>query len=277
MDYLYAALLGIIQGLTEFLPISSTGHLALAQDLFGLDPDTFGLRFDAAIHLGTAAAVVSYFWGDLWRVATGFFRPRRPAERKLAVSLVVATIPAAAAGLAFESQIEGPLRDPAVIAGALAVGAVAFLLVERVARQRKVQKDASILDAFLVGVAQALALVPGVSRSGSTTVAGMLLGLKRAEAARFAFLLSVPIVVAAGGKKFVDTLGAAGAGTAAGGNAAASGGADVVGIMLVGLLSAAVVGYVTIRLLLRFLQTNRLDVFAWYRLALAAVIVLTLL
>ncbi|MDP9212217.1 MAG: undecaprenyl-diphosphatase UppP [bacterium] len=260
MDYVYAAILGIIQGLTEFLPVSSTGHLALAQELFGLDQARFGLQFDAAIHLGTAAAVVGFFRKDLWRVVTGF---RRPQERKLGYSLVIASIPAGLAGLAFEDLVDGPLRDPAVIATALAIGAVVFLVVERVAKARKDVRDATILDALIIGLAQAFALIPGVSRSGSTTVVGMLLGLKRAEAARFAFLLSVPIVVAAGGKKFLDTLGEPGGGA--------------IGITLVGLAASAIVGYFTIRYLLRFLQQNRLDAFAYYRLVLAGVIVLTLL
>ncbi len=260
MEYVYAAILGIVQGLTEFLPVSSTGHLALAQELFGLDQSRFGLQFDAAIHLGTAAAVVGFFRRDLWRVVTGF---RKPEERKLGYSLVIASIPAGLAGLMFEDLIEGPLRDPAVIATALAVGALVFLMVERVAKARKDVRDASVLDALIIGLAQALALIPGVSRSGSTTVTGMLLGLKRAEAARFAFLLSVPIVVAAGGKKFFDTL--------------SEGSDGVIGITLVGLATSAVVGYFTIRYLLRFLQQNRLDVFAYYRLVLAGVIVLTLL
>src|SRR6266508_4134154 len=130
MDYLYAILLGIVQGLTEFLPISSTAHLAITEDLLGLDPVSFGLQFDAAIQLGTTAAVIYFFRVDLWNLVRYW---RRPKEQRLLVALVVATIPAAIAGKLLETQSEGPFRGLGVIAAALILGGLAFLVVERTA------------------------------------------------------------------------------------------------------------------------------------------------
>ncbi|MDP4000306.1 MAG: undecaprenyl-diphosphatase UppP [bacterium] len=261
MDYLYATILGIIQGLTEFLPISSTGHLALTQEYLRLDQAVFGLQFDAAIQLGTTVAVIWFFRNDFWNL---FRHWRRPAEKRLLLSLGVATLPALVIGAGLERQIEGPFRDPAVIATALVIGAFVFFAVERVAKQRRGVEKATWKDALAIGFAQALALVPGVSRSGATISAGMLLGLKREAAARFAFLLSVPIIAAAGGKKLVEIV-------------REPGQADRLDITLVGLVVSGIVGYATIKYLLKFLAHHRLDVFAWYRLVLAGVIVLTLL
>ncbi|HEY8109220.1 MAG TPA: undecaprenyl-diphosphatase UppP [Patescibacteria group bacterium] len=261
MDYVYAAILGIIQGLTEFLPISSTGHLALAQDYLNLDQAVFGLQFDAAIQLGTTVAVIWFFRKDFWNL---FRHWRRPAEKRLLLSLVVATIPALVIGASLENQIEGPFRDPVVIAAALVIGAFVFFIVERVAKQRRTVREATWKDAVAIGFAQALALVPGVSRSGATITAGMFLGLKRDAAARFAFLLSVPIITAAGGKKLLEIV-------------REPGSTDRLDVTLVGLVVSGVVGYATIKYLLKFLAHHKLDVFAWYRLALAAVIILTLL
>ena len=261
MDYLSAAVLGIIQGLTEFLPISSTGHLALTQEYLRLDQSVFGLQFDAAIQLGTTVAVIWFFRMDFWNL---FRHWRRPAEQRLLLSLAVATLPALVIGAGLERQIEGPFRDPAVIAAALVVGAFVFFAVERVAKQKREAGQATWKDALAIGFAQTLALVPGVSRSGATISAGMLLGLKREAAARFAFLLSVPIIAAAGGKKLFEII-------------QEPGSADRLDVTLVGLVVSGIVGYATIKYLLRFLAHHKLDVFAWYRLILAAVIVLTLL
>ncbi len=261
MDYLYAAVLGIIQGLTEFLPVSSTGHLALAQDYLNLNQAVFGLQFDAAIQLGTTVAVIWFFRKDFWNLIRHW---RRPEEKRLLLSLTVATLPALVIGAGLEKQIEGPFRDPAVIVSALIIGAFVFFAVERVARQRRGVGQATWKDALAIGFAQALALVPGVSRSGATISAGMLLGLKREAAARFAFLLSVPIITAAGGKKLVEII-------------QEPGSTDRLDVTLVGLVVSGIVGYATIKYLLKFLAHHRLDVFAWYRLALAAVIILTLL
>ncbi|MSU76212.1 undecaprenyl-diphosphatase UppP [Patescibacteria group bacterium] len=261
IDYLYAILLGIIQGLTEFLPISSTGHLAITENLLGLDQETFGLQFDAAIQLGTTVAVIWFFKKDLWDLIRNW---RKPKERKLLAALVLATLPALAIGVMVEKYVEGPWRSLWVIAAMLIIGGIVFLVVERVAKPRKSVAETTWLDALIIGFAQSLALVPGVSRSGSTIVAGMLLGLKRAEAARFTFLLSIPIITLAGGKKLTEI-------------ATSQTSGNRIDVTIVGLLTAMVVGYFTIKYLLKFLAHHKLDVFAYYRFALAAVIIMILL
>lgn len=260
MDFLYAVILGVVQGLTEFLPISSTGHLILTERLFGLNPENFGLGFDAAIQLGTTVAVIYYFRQDLWDLISKY---RQPQEQKLLAALVLATLPALVIGMAIQKYVEGPLRDPRVIAAALIIGAVIFLIVERVAKARKKVEQTTWLDAVLIGLGQSVALIPGVSRSGATIVTGMLLGLERAAAARFTFLLSIPIITLAGGKKLYDV--------------AQGGAGGRLDLIAVGLVTAAIVGYFTISYLLRFLARNRLDVFAYYRLIVGGVILLFLL
>lgn len=261
VDYFYAVLLGIVQGLTEFLPISSTGHLALTEDLLGLDPQTFGLQFDAAIQLGTTVAVIWFFRRDLWDLVRGW---RQPKERKLMVALVVATLPALAVGAATEQYIEGPLRSMWVIATALILGGFVFLIVERIAKHRKDVARTTWVDALVIGFAQALALIPGVSRSGSTIVAGMLLGLKRDAAARFAFLLSIPIITIAGGKKLFEI-------------ATEPTSGNRMDVTMVGLIVSGIVGYFTIKYLLRYLARHSLDVFAYYRFVVGAGLIALLL
>lgn len=261
MDYIYASILGIIQGLTEWLPISSTGHLILAERWLGLDEATFNLTFDAAIQLGTTAAVIIYFRSDLWNLVRNF---HRPAERRLGTALMLATIPAIIFGLLLEPYIEGPFRELPVIAGALVLGGVAFLLVERYAKVRQDVSKTSKRNALIIGFAQSLALVPGVSRSGSTIVAGMLLGLERAAAARFTFLLSIPIIVIAGGKKLLEVI-------------TGDAGEVRLDLVLVGTVVAGIVGYFTIKFLLRFLVGHRLNVFAYYRFALAGILLIIIL
>lgn len=255
MDYLYAVLLGIVQGLTEFLPISSTGHLILTERLLGLDPAVFGLPFDAAIQLGTTVAVVYFFRNDLLGLLRDF---RQPSQQRLFAALIIATIPAIILGLLLESYIEGPFRELPVIATTLFVGGLIFLLVERLAKPHKTAEQTTKVDALMIGIAQSIALVPGVSRSGATIVAGMLLGLHRAAAARFTFLLSVPIITLAGGKKLLDVIGGSEGGRT--------------DLILVGLVTAMVVGYLTIKYLLKFLATHKLDGFAYYRFVVAAIL-----
>jgi undecaprenyl-diphosphatase len=259
MDYLYAIVLGIVQGLTEFLPISSTAHLILGERLFGLDPEIFGLGFDAAIQLGTTTAVIYYFRSDLWALLRDF---RQPAQRRLFIALIVATVPALIFGVLLEPFIETSFRQLKVIATSLIVGAFVFVLVERYARPRKTAEQSTWFDALVIGLAQSLALIPGVSRSGSTIVAGMMLGLDRASAARFTFLLSIPIISMAGVKKLVDVA-----------QGAPGGRLDLIAV---GTVTAMVVGYLTIKYLLRFLAHHRLDVFAYYRLLIGGILVLIL-
>jgi undecaprenyl-diphosphatase len=261
---LHVALLGIIQGLTEFLPVSSSAHLIIARALFGWNSDALGLAFDVACHVGTLGAVVVYFWRELLGMLKAIptlvsFRPSDPA--RLAVRLVVGSIPVGIAGLLVGNAVEERLRTPAVAAAFLVVVALVFLIVERVASPRRVQGSLGIGEAFVVGCAQTLALVPGVSRSGSTIAAGMILGLKREEAARFTFLLGIPAIAAAAVHEGIDVLG----------HPFAPGEARS---FAVGMGVSGVVGYFAVKYFVRYVSNHSLDLFAWYRLGLAGVVVL---
>jgi undecaprenyl-diphosphatase len=261
-DVLEAVILGVIQGLTEFLPISSTGHLIIAEKALGTSGEEFGLRFDAAIHLGTLTAVLAYFRGTWLALIAAWLRSlavrdwRTTPDSRLAWLLLLGTIPAGLIGLAIESTAEEAFRSPALVAAMLIVFCLPLLLAERLARGGRVTTDATPLDALLLGLAQSVALIPGVSRSGITISAGMLRGLRRDQAAAFTFLLSAPIIAAAGGKQVFDIVRGEG------------GGAGGYEVYAAGLVSASIVGYAAIALLLRYLRANSLYVFVVYRVGL---------
>jgi undecaprenyl-diphosphatase len=265
-EFLEAALLGIVQGLTEFLPISSTGHLILISELVGIDEDKFGLRFDASIHLGTLAAVLVYFRVTVLGLIRAWFASipardwQQTPDSRLAWLLLLGTIPAAIAGVLLESLVEDELRDPAVVGAMLIVFSLPMIAAERYGSRTREISGVRPVDAIGVGAAQAVALIPGVSRSGITISAGMFAGFKREEAATFAFLLSAPIIAAAGSKQIFDVLR---------GEGGASAGLEV---YLVGLLTAGLVGYVAVAFLLRFLRTNTLYPFIYYRVVLGVVV-----
>ena len=256
---LQAALLGVVQGLTEFLPVSSSAHLILARACFGWDTERFGLAFDVACHVGTLAALMVYFRrevaGLVAAVPSAFSTPRSDAARLLWL-IVVGTIPIVLVVMAFGDLVEGALRTPRVAITALAVGAIVLVMAERFGSRRREEGSLSGPEAFLLGGAQALALVPGVSRSGSTISAGMLLGLRRDSAARFGFLLGIPAVAAAAAKAALDL-------------AATGLSRDAAQLMLIGAVTSGVVGYLTVKYFLRFLAGHSLTGFAWYRLAVA--------
>jgi undecaprenyl-diphosphatase len=257
---LTAAILGIVQGITEFLPISSSAHLILGRALFGWDSDALGLAFDVAIHLGTLAAVVLYFRDDLLRMTRALPAALSPANTDPAARMVrlvvIGTIPVIIVGLLFADAIEEHLRKPLVTVITLTIGGIFFLIVERLGPRTRTEGDLTWLDSLAFGSAQALALIPGISRSGSTITVGMLSGVKRADAARFTFLLGIPAVVAAAGREglALRKIGLT---------------SDMALLFVVGILTSAIVGYLTIRFLLKYLATHRLDVFAYYRFALA--------
>lgn len=261
-----AIVLGLLQGVSEFLPISSSGHLIIARLFFPL-PQLDPLVFDVTLHLGTLLAVMTALWGDLVRMLRGVVRwiRRQPnADAHLAGMLLAATVPAGVFGWFLEDQIETVLRSPGVVAATLAVIAVAFLLIERRPLGSRELGEVRFSDSVVIGLAQALALIPGVSRSGITMVAGLRLKLKREAAARFSFLLSVPIIFGAALKQMVALHQQGlepGEGTA----------------MLVGVISAAVAGFASIRLFLRFMRTGTLRPYAYYRLLLAAAVIVFLL
>ncbi len=263
MSILEAIVLGIVQGLTEFLPISSTAHLRIVPAFLGWsDP---GAAFTAVTQLGTALAVVIYFRRDLERIARTWLRSlREPSLRsqldaRLGWYLVIATIPISIFGLLFRNQIETGARDLYLIGAALIVLGLVLLLAERVGERTRDLDQVGRRDGIVVGLAQALALVPGVSRSGATITAGLFLGLKREAAARFSFLLSVPAVVLSG----VFQLGALVEGGAGG---------DLVAL-LVATLFAFVSGYLAIAFLLRFLETHSTGIFVAYRVVLGTVVI----
>lgn len=255
MTYLQSVVLGVVQGLTEFLPVSSSGHLILVPRVLGW-PDQ-GLAFDAVIHLGTLAALLTFFWPDLLRMARG-------ADRQLALLLIAASVPAAGAGLLFDELIESRLRHPLVVAGSLIVwGLVMWIADWRAARRRQSTEspfEVAWRPGLAVGVAQALALVPGTSRSGITITAGLFAGMNRVAAARFAFLLSIPITAAAGGGKTLALL---------------RRGLDptLAGPLAVGLATAFIAGLVAVWFLVRFLEHRSLLPFVIYRCALGILII----
>lgn len=265
MSVWHALILGIVQGLTEFLPISSSGHLIFIPWLLGWDES--GLTFDVALHLGTLTAVIIYFWRDLLEMTVALPRgviQRRPLAdpmSRLALFIIVGSIPAGIAGILFNDSIDnyfhsggGGNRAIVVIAILLMALGVVLLLAERLAQHLRPMDKITARDSLLIGAAQALALLPGVSRSGSTITAGLLVGLRRETAARFSFLLGIPAIVGAG---ILETRKLIESGLPA----------DERTHFVVGMISAAVVGYLTIAFLLRYLQRNSTLVFVAYRFA----------
>ena len=254
MNYVLAILAGAVQGLTEFLPVSSTGHLIIFEHIFNISQKEFGLAFDASLHLGTLFAVLIFFFKDYLSVFN--------FKNNLFIKLVIGTIPAAILGLIFENLIENQFRSLTLIAYSLILFSFVIIAAEIYAKRQKQQKAISKRDSFVVGLAQSLALVPGVSRSGATISAGLFLGQTRASAARFAFLLSGPIIAGAGSKKFLDV--------ALRENLTS---ADLQ-FFIVGIVSSAIFGYLTIKYFLKYLQKNTLYPFIIYRVILGALLIL---
>jgi undecaprenyl-diphosphatase len=263
MPLYQAVVLAIVQGLTEFLPVSSTAHLVLFPWLLGWkDP---GLTFDVALHAGTLVAVLVYFWRywlDMVMSILGLGEARHPDIRenpKLLWFLVIATAPAGLAGWRFEHAAEDQLRSPVIIGTALIVIALFMWAGERMGSRKADLGHVGFLDSFLVGIAQALAVVPGVSRSGVTMSAGLFRGMTRATSARFSFLLSTPMIAGAALKKGLEI--------------------HHTGLppemrlpFLVGVLIAALVGYLVIAVLLRYLERRTFTIFVVYRLGLGVVV-----
>jgi undecaprenyl-diphosphatase len=268
-DLLKAAILGVVQGLTEFLPVSSTGHLVLLEKALDVPKERFGLAFDAAIHLGTLLAILVYFWGTVVRLLTawvGSIRARRwdmDTDSRLAWLIIIGTVPAGVIGLLFESTVEEKLRNPALVATMLILFSGALVLAELLGKRRLQASQLGAPAALFIGLAQAVALIPGVSRSGITMSAGMLTKLERQQAAVFVFLLSAPIVAGAGLKKVYDVVKEARNGVL---------GREDLEFFLVGFILAAVVGYLTIRFMLAYLREHSLYAFVVYRVALGVIV-----
>ncbi len=264
MNILHAIILGIIQGLTEFIPVSSSAHLVLVPWAFGWPAP--GLLFDTMLHWGTLTAVVAYFWRDWIAVIRGFFRSlavrgpwnSRPHGRladvdsRLAWGIIIGTLPAVVLGVLFKDFFESLFGAPAAVAVFMLVTAGILTLSERLGRRTRSLTTLTMIDAVAVGFAQAVAIAPGISRSGATIAAGLARGLKREDAARYSFLLSTPIIFGAGLKQLFDVVtGSATAGTPW-------------GAVLAGTLAAALSGYLCIRFLLAYLRSGKLYVFAAY-------------
>jgi undecaprenyl-diphosphatase len=259
--------LGVVQGITEFLPISSTGHLILVPALFGWQGGIVDqLSFDVALHLGTLVGLVWVFWHEWTRLARAGLssllrRSLTEPEARQFWLIVLATIPAGVAGLTLEGYVETTLRSPIVVGASMVLVGLLLALVDRSASQAREAGSLGAAGALTIGVAQALALVPGVSRSGSTIGAGLLLGLTRASAARFSFLLSAPIILAAVAKQGLEVA-----------QHGLSG--DEMAVFAVGISASALSGYLCIRLLLAYLRRRSLLPFIVYRIAVGMLVIL---
>jgi undecaprenyl-diphosphatase len=262
IDLVHAALLGVVQGLTEFLPVSSSAHLILARELFGWDGEAFGLPFDIATHVGTLGAVLLYFRHDIREMARampqgGLGQGR--GDRRLRL-IAIGTIPVVVVGGLAAGWLTDTVRTPQVAAVTLALGGIVFLIIERLGpRLRSTDEGMRAVDALLIGLAQTLALIPGVSRSGATISAGMALGFNREVSARFGFLLGIPAILGAAAKAVLVVV--------------REGEPIDIPLFAVGIAVSFVVGYVTVAAFMQFLGRYSLDVFAFYRLGLAAVVV----
>lgn len=265
MTWLQVIVLAVVQGLTEFLPISSSGHLVLVPSVVGWTDQ--GLVFDVAVHFGSLGAVCVYFRNDIagllrgsLSVATG---NTGSPESRMAIAIAIGTVPAAVAGLLFAGWISDNLRHPSVVVVTLAGFGILLALADRFGRRQRIIVDVRLRDAILIGLAQALALVPGTSRSGVTISAALMLGFQRRDAARFSFLLSAPVILLATLYETAVLI--------------IDGGSVAWSTLAVAALVSGIVAYLSIEFFMRFVSAIGLLPFAVYRLVLSAVIVLVVL
>jgi undecaprenyl-diphosphatase len=267
-----ALIMGLVQGLTEFIPVSSSGHLVLVPWLFGWkDPFIDSVAFTVVLHMGTLLALLVYFWKDWLRLIPAGFATIRDRsfngdpDRKMAFLLVVATIPAVLVGPLFESKLEELVREPARIAVMLCVGAAILWLADRWGSKKREIDTLTFREALVIGVAQTIALVPGISRSGISISAGLFMGFNREAAARFSFLMATPVIGGAGlweARKLLTH--------EAGPN-------PELNVVLIGFLAAAISGFLAIRFMLAFLKRQPLTAFVVYRVAAAVLVFIVLL
>lgn len=261
MDFTSGFILGVVQGVTEFLPISSSGHLILAREVLGLDVTGVGLSVDAVLQLATSLAILLYFWRDFLAMAVAAYNWLRgrviPSHEKILIgALIVGTVPAVILGLLLENIMETSFRNPELVAWTLILGAVFFFVAERLAKQ---SQELNVKRGFWIGMFQTLALIPGMSRSGSSIAGGLLLGLSRERATRFAFMLGFPIIFGSGMKKLLELLG--------------NGGLTQLGLpLLLSSVTAFVVGVLAMHFMVRYLKNHTLNIFIVYRIALALVV-----
>jgi undecaprenyl-diphosphatase len=269
VTWIEALVLGFIQGATEFLPVSSSGHLVLVPWLLRWQPaGQSNLAFDTVLHLGTLVAVIVYFWRDLLRIVLAVVdgirhkKPLETPEARLGWFIVVGSIPAAIVGFLLEDWFEELFGSPAAAAIALMVTALILSIAERISRRRRILSTMTWSDAVWIGLAQAVAIFPGISRSGATISAGLGRGLERSDATRYSFMLGVPAVAGAGGWQLLKLL-------------TSEAGAVSPFALLIGFLAAAVVGFVAIHALLLFVRRRPLYLFSIYCLLLGAVSLVT--
>jgi undecaprenyl-diphosphatase len=263
-----AIILGIVEGLTEFLPVSSTGHQTIVAGMMGLQIDDPSITsFIAVIQVGAIAALVIYLRKDIGRLFMAWIRGlfvaenRRDPSYREAWMVIIGSMPIAIVGVVARDLIKGPLRSLWVVAIALIVWGFVMLVAEAVAKQDRHEKDLNLKDALIIGGTQALALIPGVSRSGATISAGLMLGLDRVTAARYGFLLGIPALAGAAVLEVPDAISAGGVG---------------LGLTLVGTAVSFIVAYLTVAWMLAFVSRHTIRVFVWYRWGLAAVLILAL-
>ena len=265
MSWLQALVLGLVQGLTEFLPISSSGHLRIVSEIFF--GDDAGAAFTAVTQLGTEAAVLIYFARDIGHLVATWFRGfvsaqvRATPDYRIAWLVIIGTIPIGVLGFIFEDQIQTSGRNLWIIGSTLIVFGLVLAAAERYGQQRRPLQQLTVTDGVVMGLAQAMALVPGVSRSGGTISAGLFLGLTRPTAVRYSFLLAIPAVIAAGIFQIPDVFAVGGPGLQ-----------PTVAQMVVATLLAAAVGYAAIAWLLRYVERHSVYLFVWYRLALGTTV-----
>ncbi|MBI5842049.1 MAG: undecaprenyl-diphosphatase UppP [Chloroflexi bacterium] len=268
MSFLQAFVLGIVQGLTEFIPVSSTAHLMISQYLLGIPADGRTFSFQVIIQLGTVFALLVFFWRDIWNVTRSFLlgiwhkKPFENHESQLGWLLIVATLPALVVGFLLKDVMEILYEDVLTQAGVrLLMSAALLFMVEYFGRRRRVLESATWLDALTVGFFQVLALFPGASRSGTTIAGGMVRGFDRPSAARFAFLMSAPILLAAGAYEVLQVI-------------EMSGTRQFLPYLATGFITAAIVGWFSIKWLLAYLNKHSLYVFSAYCLAIGVLILI---
>jgi undecaprenyl-diphosphatase len=271
MGWLQAIVLGVVEGLTEFLPVSSTGHLTIVEKLMDLKIDDAGVTaFTAIIQVGAIVAVIVYFWRDIVRLVVGFVRGlagaegRRDPSWREALVVIVGTIPIGIVGLAAKDFISGPLRSLWVVAGALIAWSAVMVAAERFGSKKRPEESVGLVDAVVIGVVQCAALVPGVSRSGATISAGLFRGLDRVAATRISFLLSIPALIAAGGLEAATQAKSISASVGWGPTGLAT-------------LVSGLVAYASIAWLLRLVAHHPISVFVPYRIALGVLVIVLLL
>ncbi|MBD3156655.1 undecaprenyl-diphosphatase UppP [Candidatus Peregrinibacteria bacterium] len=269
MGYGEALFLGLLQGITEFLPVSSSGHLVLGESLIGLEVEALK-SFDVVVHLGTFAAIIIYFWKDIVGLFKGFFSYMGLAKktsdnkeyRHLIGYIVIGTIPAVVVGLFLEEAIDFLFRSTLYVGLWMIIVAEIFILAEWTSKKFKKEKRLDWKKSVLIGVAQAAALIPGVSRSGSTIAAGLFQGISREKAARFSFLLALPAIFGAGLLTGIKEF-------------RAGGGLDVAFVpLIIGFVASAVAGFVAVYFLMKFLKKHSLNIFTYYLFAIGTVSIL---